>query len=203
MKQLVILSHPSGENLTNLVWSEIASFYEKHNSEIEVRDLYKMNFNPVMSSEDIAAIENGTASMEILEEQDLVRNSDILIFLYPVPRSGMPAMIKGYIDRVFSEGFAYLNTSKGSGKLLKGKKAVIVNTYEEYSPFYAVPFDNNMRTILESFGIEVIMHYKIDNFSTIIEQEILQTKINDLKTEIKRLLFLKGNSRLSIPTIFF
>ncbi len=203
MKQLVILCHPDGKSLSKIVWSEIALLYEKYKWETEVRDLYEMKFNPVLSIEDITAHKTGKTSGDVLKEQEYVKNAEIITFVYPIWPTGTPAMIKGYIDRIFSENFAYSFSNKENQKLLKGKKVVLVNVYEHPTSVYNANFDSNVRNILESFGMDIILHYKLENITPDLIQTQLQVKIEDLKIEMKKVLFLKNNSRLSIPTIFF
>lgn len=95
---------------------------------VECRDLYAINFNPVLSAGDLAAVSRGKASRAIRAEQAAIRRADVITLISPLWWSGFPAMLKGYLDRVFSAGFAYV--VKGDQYLpgLSGKKGVIITT---------------------------------------------------------------------------
>ncbi len=56
--------------------------------------------------------------------------------IYPIWWTGLPAILKGYIDRVFSYGFAYALGEEGIMKLLAGKKGFIINTHGTPNEIY-------------------------------------------------------------------
>lgn len=211
MKQLIILCHPVSEKIKKIVSNELTGLYDRYKLETELRDLYEINFNPVLSMSDISASRNGTFSEDILEEQKAVREADFILFIYPIWWMGMPAMLKGYIDRVFSEGFAYSVTNKGVKRLLKGKKVVIVNTFGQPSELYPMRFyDQSIsyeKQIFESCGMDVVLHYYmetyLENVEIDFEDKIFMSKIENLRIAVKKSLSLNKNSRLSIPNAFF
>ncbi|MDD1709556.1 MAG: NAD(P)H-dependent oxidoreductase [Methanoregulaceae archaeon] len=100
------------------------------------QNLYQ--FNPAM--EQIHGVETGSLAPDIQEEIAKVGWADLLIFQFPIWWSSMPAILKGWFDRVFVQGFV-VDLEKGNlyrEGLLKGKKAMIVATtgatQEMYSP---------------------------------------------------------------------
>lgn len=60
--------------------------------------------------------------------RDLVTWADQFIFIFPIWWSGMPAMLKGFMDCVFVAGFAYYNTKTGLKGHLKGKAWLLLPT---------------------------------------------------------------------------
>ncbi|WP_370519198.1 NAD(P)H-dependent oxidoreductase [Flavobacterium sp. Sd200] len=62
-------------------------------------------------------------------EQELITWAECIIFIYPIWWTGLPAILKGYIDRVFSYGFAYRYDQGIQKGLLIGKKAIVINTH--------------------------------------------------------------------------
>ena len=207
-RQLIIMSHPSGGTLTSVVLSEISIFYEKFGQEIVLRDLYKMGFNPVISKEDIEASKSGSALEDVLKEQKLVEKADLITFIYPVWWTGMPAIMKGYIDRVFCEGFAYRQDETGMKQPLNGKKVIIVNTSgKPGSPYMrGGVYDSTCafcdKNIFDFLGMEVVMHYVLQDVDENTGYAELKEKIWLLKQEIKKSVLLANNSRLSIPNPF-
>jgi NAD(P)H dehydrogenase (quinone) len=94
------------------------------------RDLYAMGFNPILSARDIAAIARGKPSKDIRSELNAIRAADAITLISPLWWSSFPAMLKGYVDRVFTAGSAYLTKDKDSRPSLSGKKGAIIMTSE-------------------------------------------------------------------------
>jgi NAD(P)H dehydrogenase (quinone) len=208
MKQLVILCQLKNEKLKEEVWSNLIQFYEKYKLDITVRNLNELGFNPVMSDEDITAAQQGTVLDDVKTEQNYIADSDCLVFVYSIFPSGMPALLKGYIDRVFSEGFAYSFSENGEIiKLLKKKKVVLINLVDHQSKLYKNDLINNLTScekyVFESFGMEIFNQFFLEIPNDKIESNFLETKLEDLRQEIKRTMILSRNSRLSIPTAFW
>ena len=164
MKYLIIYAHPNPASFNHAIMETISEELRKSYKDFEVRDLYKLHFNPILSAEDLVAIQNGAVPNDIKTEQDYIRTSDTLIFISPIWWSSMPAILKGYIDRVFSLKFAYDITADGIIGLLKGKKVFIVSTtgaskedYEKMGAFKMMNMSMDM-AIFQSSGMEVIGH---------------------------------------------
>jgi NAD(P)H dehydrogenase (quinone) len=109
-------------------------------------------------------MQEGKTPADIKAEQDHIAWSDIMTVIHPVWWTGLPAMMKGYIDRVFSYGFAYSSDDKGIVKLLTDKKAVILNTqgtpekvYEKSGMFDAMRKTSDTG-IYEFCGVKVLAH---------------------------------------------
>jgi NAD(P)H dehydrogenase (quinone) len=127
MNYLIIYSHFNTSSFNHALL-EILTDTLGQSHTVRVRDLYALHFNPVLTEADTADLEKGTPPEDIRTEQELIRWADKLIFVYPIWWSGMPAMLKGYIDRVFAFGFTYTVDENGPRGLLAGKKVHIVNT---------------------------------------------------------------------------
>jgi NAD(P)H dehydrogenase (quinone) len=160
MKYLIIYAHPNPASFNHAILETISEELKKRNKDFEVRDLYNIGFSPILSAEDLAAIQNGAVPHDIKIEQDYIRTSDTLIFISPIWWSSMPAMLKGYIDRVFSLKFAYDITADGIVGLLKGKKVFIVSTtgaskedYDKMGAFKMMNMSMDM-AIFQSVGME-------------------------------------------------
>ena len=82
--------------------------------------------------EDIFSASQGKFREDVKKEQEYIKNADNIILIFPIYSSSMPALIKGYIDRVFSQNFAYSYNNDGSiNKLMTGK------TISTFSPMGA------------------------------------------------------------------
>lgn len=115
-----------------------------------LRDLYASKWDPVVEADDFdhdpadrllvgaaarEAHRRGTLSDDIRAEQELVCASDVLLVQFPLWWFGMPAILKGWFDRVFVNGFAFGVRDPDSGAVLRygdgglrGRRAMVVTT---------------------------------------------------------------------------
>ena len=129
MKHLIIYAHPNPNSLNGQFKDTLVEHLQQDGQEIIVRDLYAVGFNPVLSLEDLAGQRKGLVADDVAKEQEFITWSDSITFIYPIWWTGLPAMMKGYVDRVFSYGFAYSYTQGIQKGLLTGRNAVIINTH--------------------------------------------------------------------------
>ena len=165
MKHLIIYSHPNSKSFCHAILDKVEAVLAAKKHDVVVRDLYALGFDPVLKSGDLAAIQSGKIPADIKVEQDYIAWSDIMTIIHPVWWTGLPAMIKGYIDRVFSYGFAYSVDASGIVKLLTGKKVIVFNTqgtpqdiYEKSGMFVAMKKTSDTG-IHEFCGIRVLAHH--------------------------------------------
>eukprot|EP00826_Nyctotherus_ovalis_P037318 TRINITY_DN3396_c0_g1_i1.p1 TRINITY_DN3396_c0_g1~~TRINITY_DN3396_c0_g1_i1.p1 ORF type:complete len:229 (+),score=56.43 TRINITY_DN3396_c0_g1_i1:97-687(+) len=123
-KILIVYAHPDPKSFTHAILETALECFKARHFEIAVRDLYAMNFSPVMTMPDFGQFAGDSPPPDVEQEQKLIKWCDVIVFLFPLWWSGMPAILKGYIDRVFTYGFAYATVDGKSQGLLK--KAVVV-----------------------------------------------------------------------------
>src|SRR5690606_40356054 len=111
-------------------WSSDVCSSDLQNHQVRVRDLYDLGFDPVLSPAELKQYEDEekAISVDVKAEQEAILWADHIIFVYPTWWWSMPAILKGYFDRVFVPGFAFSVSEKGIEGLLKGKKAWIIQT---------------------------------------------------------------------------
>lgn len=128
MNHLVIYCNPDPHSLSAAYKDAIMELTEMSQHAVNVRDLYNIGFQPVLRKTDFDAQKHGLIPADVKVEQDYIIWADLLTLIYPVWWTGMPALMKGYIDRVFTKGFAYTMNEEGKPVgLLGGKKVVILN----------------------------------------------------------------------------
>lgn len=126
MNHLIVFAHPHQESFNRAILDTAVRALQTKGHEVHVRDLYQLGFNPVLTGEDTAEMKKGSTPADIQAEQAFITKADVITFVYPVWWTGLPAILKGYVDRVFAYGFAYqYNSQGGIDKLLAGKKGVI------------------------------------------------------------------------------
>lgn len=131
MKVLLIYAHPNKQSFTAQVLQEIKMLIVEDSHQIEVSDLYAQNFNSDLSLEEhiresCSELSIGLAK-DVQKEQAKLKNAECVIFLYPVWWSDCPAKLKGWFDRVWTNGFAYSKTAQPP-ELDKIKHGIVVCT---------------------------------------------------------------------------
>ncbi|NIB41621.1 NAD(P)H-dependent oxidoreductase [Pseudomaricurvus alkylphenolicus] len=129
MKHLIIYTHPNPESFNHAILETVVETLDKQGHEFRVADLYRDKFNPVLAAEDFIAFSKGETPRDIQEYQDLIQWADNLIFIYPTWWFDRPAMLQGWIDRVLSHGFAFLEDANGFEGLMTDKSASVYITF--------------------------------------------------------------------------
>ncbi|MUK87836.1 NAD(P)H oxidoreductase [Ornithinibacillus sp. L9] len=109
MKILTVITHPRKDSLTFKVANRFVQGLIDAGHEAEILDLYRSNFDPVLWEKDEPTWATNTQkfSPEVEVEMERLKKVDALAFVFPLWWWSMPAMLKGYIDRVWNYGFAY------------------------------------------------------------------------------------------------
>ena len=129
MKTLVVVAHPNPVSFNkNGILETVTESLLTKNHEVVVRDLYELNFNPVLSGADFEAFQKGQMPSDIKTEQEHISWADNIILIYPVWWIGRPAIMQGYFDRVMAFNFAFTVDDKGARGLLTLEKGLIINT---------------------------------------------------------------------------
>ena len=190
MKNLIVYAHPNSGSLNHFFKQTVLESLQESGAEIEVRDLNQINFNPVLSLDDMNGQRMGKVADDVKTEQNFITWADCIIFIYPIWWTGMPAIMKGYIDRVFSYGFAYRYDQGIQKGLLTGKKTIIINSHGKSNGEYeAMGMDKALALtsdtgIFSYSGLEIQEHfyfYKADRAS---QENILDWE-NQLKAAFK------------------
>lgn len=133
MKHLIIFSHLNPKSFTKAIVTEVAAVAKDNGHDVRMIDLYGEGFNPILGMPDVAHQFMGNEIPDdVRRYQELITWADHLTVIYPMWWGQMPAILKGFIDRVFTHGFAYRVTPTGTVGLLKGRTAqVFINTGTE------------------------------------------------------------------------
>ncbi|NWW76464.1 NQO2 dehydrogenase, partial [Climacteris rufus] len=135
-KVLIVYAHQEPKSFNGSLLKIAVEELTKQGCSVTVSDLYAMQFEPRATRNDVVdglnnsevfnygmesreAYQRGCLSKDLVEEQKKVQEADLLIFQFPLYWFNMPAILKGWMDRVLVPGFAY-DLSKPGG-LLQGK----------------------------------------------------------------------------------
>ncbi|MBA1394201.1 flavodoxin family protein, partial [Lactobacillus sp. XV13L] len=123
IKALFVVGEPRKYSLTYDLVNTAMQHLEQNGWMVELRDLYDLNFDPVLHPAEFYYVKDGLgqAPAYLAQEQALVRQADVVVFAYPNLHDGPISIVKGYIEKVFAAGFAYKDGPNGPAGLLAGK----------------------------------------------------------------------------------
>lgn len=124
MQHVIVLAHPNAESFTAAMAGAYARAAGEAGHSVVMRDLYGMGFDPCLKSGEIPAPGGFQPGDDVKAERDEVRAADVFAFFYPLWFNAPPAILKGYIDRVFGMGFGYGMGKGGNEPLLTGKQMI-------------------------------------------------------------------------------
>ena len=144
MKIFIVHAHPEPQSFCSAMKDTAVETFQKLGHEVQVSDLHQMKWNPVASGDDfevrsqpdylVYALEqresykSGQLSPDIQAEIEKLKWCDLLIFNFPMYWFSVPAILKGWIDRVFVSGFCYGGKRFYDQGGLKGKKGLLAFT---------------------------------------------------------------------------
>jgi putative NADPH-quinone reductase len=152
MQALVVVAHPCDDSFTHAAAERAVAGLRAGGHAVEVVDLYALGFRVAMSPEERHAYHGETPLIDehTREHARLVQWADCLVFVYPTWWSGLPAMLKGWLERVMVPGVAFV-FDEHSGKVRPGLRQVrrLVGISSYGSPRRTVKLvnDNGRRTI--------------------------------------------------------
>lgn len=161
MKHLIVYSNPDDKSFSNEIKEFIKSYSLERGHEVEVRDLYRIAFNPVLKLEELESLSKGVTLPDVRREQEYLEWADVITFVYPIWWE-IPAMMKGYFDRVFAYDYAYTYTTDGPKGLLPPKKVFRLNPMGTPREVYEKnglrkTYENAIdKGIIESTGMRVV-----------------------------------------------
>lgn len=172
MKYCIVYCHPYEKSYCSSVLKSVTSGLEKAGHDYDVIDLIKDNFNPVMTSADLLAFRNRKA----VDEQAIgyigrIKQADHMVFVFPIWWGLMPAIMKGFVDKVIFPGEAYNYTESGNGmySLIENiKSAAVITTMNSPWWYYALFYGNAIKRAfikgtLAKIGIRKVKWVKLDN----------------------------------------
>lgn len=112
---LWLYGHPSSDSLNHQLMQSGSEILRRH-ADVTVVDLYELGWNPVL---DPTELDPRVVFNDVAEQQQLMRDADLLVVQFPLWWNGMPAILKGWFDRVFAKGFAFGIKDPDTGRTLK------------------------------------------------------------------------------------
>lgn len=159
-KILIINGHPDSESFNYAISEAYKIGATKSGSEVQEIKIRDLNFNPNLQ---FGYRKRTELEPDLLIAQKKIKWADHLVWIYPVWWGSLPAITKGFIDRVFLPGFAFQKKENSVwwDKLLTNKTARIISTLDQpswyYKWVYGSPSNKAMKKLTLNFvGIKKV-----------------------------------------------
>lgn len=132
MKCTIVLCSTKESSFSKSILDSVGKELDKKLKAYELIDLYDDNFNPVMTAEGERCYCEGKPSDELVSKyQKILKDSDEIVFIFPIWWNNVPAMLKGFFDKVFIKEFAFKEENRRpQGLLTNIKKGLLITTSE-------------------------------------------------------------------------
>lgn len=153
---LVVHAHPDPESFSTAIRERAVATLQQAGHQVEVIDLYGIGYQPSMSEQEhIDYYTNGAAHPDpvVADHIESLQRADLIIFIYPTWWSGIPAILKGWLDRTLLPDVAFTLTPGADGKaavapnLTNIRRLIGITTYGSKRSDVALLGDAGRRTI--------------------------------------------------------
>ena len=153
---LVVLGHPNSDSYCQALFDTYVGALNRDSSEVATLELGRLDFDPVLRHGYQRRMEPDPV---IERSQELVKWADHIVFIFPCWWEAVPSLLKGWLDRVFTPGFAYEHENIRLTGLLTGRTASVIATYDGPPWWFwlrgTAPSRHLKITILAGSGIKV------------------------------------------------
>lgn len=165
----LILAHPWHGSFNKAILDQAVKELQAQKKAYQIIDLIKDGFDPVMREEDLILFSKGQYHDPLVEKyQDSLKKSTELVFIFPIWWFDMPAVLKGFLDKVMLKNFAYTESSLGLKGLLTHIEKTTLYTTSESPNWYLRFFAGNpiggtlIKRTLKGVGLKKVKWYNLD-----------------------------------------
>lgn len=133
MRVLTVYAHPNPKSFNHAILEQFSNGLNEAGQIPDVVDLYGIDFDPRVRLADLAQFTGGEMPTDIVEQQHTMTKAKAIALIHLIWGWSFPAILKGWMDRVFSYGFAYEAGVRG---LLKDRKTLVICTAGGPEEFY-------------------------------------------------------------------
>ena len=158
MRALLVVAHPSADSYCHAVASRAEAGLVAAGHEVAVLDLYALGVRPEMSAEERDEYHGESPIVDplIAEHAALVQRAEAIVFVYPTWWSGLPAILKGWLERVLVPGVGFVldeRTNKVRPGLRQMRRIVGISTYGSPRGYVRLVNDNGRRIITRALRL--------------------------------------------------
>jgi putative NADPH-quinone reductase len=116
MRVMVTIDHPWEWSFNYVILSRVVAVLDERGCEVDVLNLHQENFDPVMHVQELAGYMQGKSlDPKVADYQRRIMQADHLVYIFPVWWEVMPALLKGFFDKVFLPQWAFRRSASPVG----------------------------------------------------------------------------------------
>lgn len=186
MRVVVVVAHPDPNSFTHAIAATARATLTERGHEVTVLDLYAEEFRTAMSPDERRAYHSERPLLDPVAERHagLVKQTEAFVFVYPTWWSTMPAILKGWLERVMvpGVGFVFDERHRVRRGLTQTRRIVGISTYGSRWWYVKAMHDNGRRTLLRALRL---------NTAVITRRSWLGLYEIDRRTNEQRTAFLR------------
>jgi NAD(P)H dehydrogenase (quinone) len=193
MRHVAVLAHPDPHSFNVAVAEAYLATVRGASHEAELRDLYRLDFDPRLIARELPWHDDYAPGEDALAERTRLAAADVIAFVYPLWFNAPPAILKGYVERVFGMGFGYEPAEPGTRPLLAGKQLLTISTsgapgdWAEQTgvlPRLRAGFDDYLAEVC---GLTVLDHLHLGGVTPGIRDDAAEAMLDEVRGLVRRL----------------
>lgn len=195
----IIACHPRRRSFTLAMAEAFGAAARAAGAEVVERDLYRLRFDPRLHADEMPDHLGATLRPDVAREREALAGVDIFAFFYPLWFNATPAMLKGYIDRVFGMDFGYTARQHGGNQALLGGRKMVTFTstgapqdWVERTGAWAsmqAHFDAHFAAMT---GLEIIGHHNVGGVGGGMRKDVVERHQRDVAARAQRIVEAYG-----------
>jgi putative NADPH-quinone reductase len=186
MRVVVVVAHPDPDSFNHAIASTAISSLTRAGHAVTVLDLYAEEFRTAMSRDEQQAYYSDRPLLDPTAERHagIIKQAEALVFVYPTWWSTVPAILKGWLERVMVPGVGFLFDERQRVRrgLTDVRRVVGISTYGATRLYVKVLHDNGRRTLMRALRLNTalvtrttwVALYEVDNCSLAQRQAFLE-----------------------------
>lgn len=157
MQSTLIIAHPYSGSFNHVLFELVRSTLEQQGREVKLIDLYRDGFIPQLSAEELRVYNRPEILDPLVKRyQAILKETEELVLVFPIWWYEAPAMMKGFIDKVMTPGFAFDECPSGLiGKLNHIRRTTVITTSEVETAFMRTQVGNPIETSLMKTTLDI------------------------------------------------
>lgn len=197
----VLIAHPRARSFTQAMAASFVNAFTDAGGRCVMRDLYKVGFDPLLHANEIPDHEGFAPRADVIEERRLIGDADIFALFYPLWYNAPPAMMMGYVARVFGMGFAYSSVRAGGNQpLLTGRRLVSFTSsgapqaWVESSGAWEAMNKNFDAHFAAVTGLDLAGHHNVGGVEPGMRQDVVARHGAEVEATARRLMMERDGS---------
>ena len=158
MRAIVVVAHPDGGSFCHAAAARAVAGLERAGHHVDLVDLYQQRYRAAMSLEERLAYETDDPILDpqVAEHAALLQRAEIVVFVYPTWWSGLPAILRGWLERTMVPGVGFhldSRTNKVRPGLQHVRRIVGITTWRAPRTYALLVNDNGRRVITRALRL--------------------------------------------------